>query len=349
MLALPFLAQAQCVAVSTINDSFESYQAGTGQGMPTCWASAGTSGPVIGVRNGSGEARTGSNYVQVYSFFSTNPTNYFVTPELTAINGSGYAKFYLKSDDAAAMTVTYGTMESQTNTGSFNELGTIALVDNQYVEVNTGTIPATSHKYFAIKIVISGMHKTIKLDDFEWGILAVPCDEVTNLVSSNITKNSVKIAWKAQTENQFKVEYGIAGFTQGNGTIQTVTTNQIDLTNLNEDTNYDVYVTTVCGAETSENAVKLSFKTLNTLAVNLSERKSLFTVYPNPSNGTTISLTTEEDLSDYNYAIYSVAGQLLVENTLSPTINISQLENGTYLLVIQSNSNSYVHQIIIQK
>lgn len=441
MLALPFLVKAQCSAVSAINDSFESYAAGSGQGMPTCWGLEGSSGgmgPTIGLRNSSGEARTGSNYIQIYSFFSSNPTNYFVTPELTAIDGYHYAKFYLKSDDVGAMIVTYGTMDSQSNTASFSALGTASLTNNQYVEVNTGAIPATAHKFFAIKIEISGMHKTIKLDDFEWGALAVPCNEVTNLISSNVTKNSAKISWNGQAGDQFKVEYGPVGFTQGNGTSQTisateinltnlsestaydvyvttvcqngnsatspkvtftttacsevsntsvsqitknaafiswnaqtgnqfkveygtsgftpgsgisqtVTTNSINLTNLNENTDYDVYITTVCGAETSNNAVKVNFKTLNTLAAMIAEGKSPFTIYPNPSDGTMISLVTEEDLSDYSYIIYTVEGKQVERNVLTPVINVSQLESGAYLLVILNRSNSFAHPILIQK
>ncbi|MBN9294336.1 MAG: fibronectin type III domain-containing protein [Flavobacteriia bacterium] len=441
MLALPLLVKAQCPAASAINDSFESYAAGSGQGMPTCWALEGSSGgmgPTIGLRNSAGEARTGSNYIQIYSFFSSNPTNYFITPELTAIDGYHYARFYLKSDDAGAMTVTYGTMDSQSNTASFNALGTATLTNNQYVEVNTGAIPATAHKYFALKIEISGMHKTIKLDDFEWGALAVPCNEVTNLISSNVTKNTAKVSWNGQAGDQFKVEYGPVGFTPGNGTSQTilateinltnlsegtaydvyvttvcqngnsttspkvtftttvcseasntlasqitknaaviswavqvgnqfkveygmsgfapgngisqtVTTNQINLTNLNENTDYDVYITTICGSETSNNAVKVSFKTLNTLAAMIAEGKSPFTVYPNPSDGTIISLVTEEDLSDYHYAVYTVEGKQAIENSLNQIIDVSQLESGAYLLVIRNRSNSFTHPILIQK
>ncbi len=70
---------------------------------------------------------------------------------------------------------------------------------------------------------------------------------------SNITVDAnyftADVSWTTTgDETSWTIEYGPAGFTPGTGTIETATSSPFTLTGLVEDTEYDVYVTAVCGA-----------------------------------------------------------------------------------------------------
>ncbi len=70
---------------------------------------------------------------------------------------------------------------------------------------------------------------------------------------SNITVDanyfSADVSWSTTgDETSWTIEYGPTGFTPGTGTIETATSSPFTMTGLVEDTEYDVYVTADCGA-----------------------------------------------------------------------------------------------------
>ncbi|MFD1552871.1 hypothetical protein DNU06_08095 [Putridiphycobacter roseus] len=76
--------------------------------------------------------------------------------------------------------------------------------------------------------------------------------------------------------------------------------------------------------------------------------KSNYSVYPNPSKG---SITIAGEMQNTKVSIYTLAGQLLMtKNMLSnqQNMDISQLENGVYLVKIQQNEASEIIKIIKQ-
>nr|WP_321225226.1 fibronectin type III domain-containing protein [uncultured Psychroserpens sp.] len=79
-------------------------------------------------------------------------------------------------------------------------------------------------------------------DDF-----VAACNEVTNVSSNSITSNSVTLTWdNISTAASYTIEYGISGFSLGNGTLISTTQSNLDLVNLNANTSYDVYIQTFC-------------------------------------------------------------------------------------------------------
>ena len=75
------------------------------------------------------------------------------------------------------------------------------------------------------------------------------CPTVTGVTSSDVTFNSVTLNWNPVAMAQgYEVEYGMSGFTQGNGTRQSATTNSLTLVGLMDETSYEFYVRAVCGA-----------------------------------------------------------------------------------------------------
>lgn len=77
------------------------------------------------------------------------------------------------------------------------------------------------------------------------------CPAPTAVNASNISANSLTISWTSNSTN-FYIEYGQKGFGQGTGTMITgVTSNSTSITGLMPVTEYDFYITSVCGTDTS--------------------------------------------------------------------------------------------------
>lgn len=99
---------------------------------------------------------------------------------------------------------------------------------------------------------------------------------------------------------------------------------------------------------------KLLGSTARQAAQSLDSPPSLFTVFPNPTNGwLTISPPNGDEL--YSYQLLDSQGKVLVEE-LTPTPGVRQLQlktnlpNGSYLLKIQSqNHKSEVHKVILNQ
>src|SRR5690606_36136991 len=70
----------------------------------------------------------------------------------------------------------------------------------------------------------------------------IPCDAPTNLTATNITSVSATLGWTSDGNN-FDIEWGTQGFTQGSGTLVTdIATNSYNLTNLDYNTQYQFYI-----------------------------------------------------------------------------------------------------------
>lgn len=80
----------------------------------------------------------------------------------------------------------------------------------------------------------------------------VNCMPPTNITSSNITQNSLKLSWTpVGGELSWTVEYGLAGFTPGNGLTINASGTQITIPNLQPNTYYDHYIKANCGSNNS--------------------------------------------------------------------------------------------------
>lgn len=163
-------------AIQTIDDDFESYAGGTGNPMPDCWTKAG-SFSVGGVRNSSGEAYSGSNYVFGYTLFNAGGYAYFMSPKLSTINSNYVADFNIKGggQTGTAVSFEYGTMPNNTDLNTFTPFGTVQTTTSDYVNHITPKAPNNSHEYFVLRFQITEQHTSVYLDDFKW-ITAISLD-----------------------------------------------------------------------------------------------------------------------------------------------------------------------------
>jgi hypothetical protein len=78
----------------------------------------------------------------------------------------------------------------------------------------------------------------------------VTCDAPTG-VNATVADNAVTVNWTANTGNiSFEIEYGPRGFSHGAGTTTTATTAPAVISNLDYETQYDLYVRAICDQNT---------------------------------------------------------------------------------------------------
>lgn len=110
--------------------------------------------------------------------------------------------------------------------------------------VDLTTLPATQYYYLVTSDYPGG-----SAPSEEVGIMTLPaCPDPVSLTASNITTVSALLGWDAQGTTSWELEWGLAGFTQGTGTMVTAgVTNPWPLTGLTAGTGYSFYVRSVCG------------------------------------------------------------------------------------------------------
>ncbi len=95
---------------------------------------------------------------------------------------------------------------------------------------------------------------------------AATCNPPTHEAAMNITDTSADLTWSpGGNESSWSIEYGLAGFTQGQGTSLSVNTNPYTLTALTPGTSYDWYIRANCSTGVSSSwDGPFSFTTTNT-------------------------------------------------------------------------------------
>src|SRR5690606_31203507 len=176
------------------------------------------------------------------------------------------------------------------------------------------------------------------------------CDAPTNLTATNITSVSATLGWTSDGNN-FDIEWGTQGFTQGSGTLVTdIATNSYNLTNLDYNTQYQFYIRQDCTVKESDWAGPFSFTTLpqcptgDVILNSQTEVDDFATNYPNCteiSGGLNISGgSTITDLSPLSN-LTSVGGYLNIGSNSNLT-NLDGLSNLTSVggnLFISANSS----------
>ncbi|MBR4646756.1 MAG: fibronectin type III domain-containing protein [Bacteroidales bacterium] len=103
--------------------------------------------------------------------------------------------------------------------------------------------PLTLHFHSDGSVVYSGFIATASCME------RPSCPRPTHLEVTATTPTSVTLEWVASGEEpSWNIEYGPAGFTQGNGTVDVATTNPFTVDNLTTGTTYDFYVQADCGS-----------------------------------------------------------------------------------------------------
>ena len=101
------------------------------------------------------------------------------------------------------------------------------------------------YQYYVAAVFDEGESEPSNTEIVEW----ISCPEPTNLAAINTTASSTDLSWvNGESETSWELEYGLAGFAQGTGTVLQVSTNPYVLSGLDSSSNYEVYVRANCGA-----------------------------------------------------------------------------------------------------
>jgi len=188
---------------------------------------------------------------------------WFVTPFIDLETGNNYEVYFdaaltatslqgasvLQADDTLRVVVS-------TDGVTFNDSNTVLKVHQGSNIDNYGREFSASLANYngVVKLGVyfgSTVANTVSADLFldNLGIRSVgTCGKPTNLIATNVAATSLNVGWDNTGATTYSVEYGLHGFTVGSGTtISGLTTNSLLVSNLTSTTEYDFYVTSVCG------------------------------------------------------------------------------------------------------
>ena len=228
---------------------------GTGSAVfPNCWYryntySTSTSYPYVS------SSYHASGNASLYFYCSSSTYNIAVLP---AVDVNTYpintlqVSFQMRSTSSTTSGIQVGVMIDSANVSSFVPLQTVH-------NTTTGTfqafdVPLTNYtgtgNHIALKLVNTSSTYSVYLDDLVVGLTPL-CDKPTNVMASNITATTADINWMpGGNETDWEVVVVPAGTNVAAGTPEPVSTHPYTLTNLNDNTAYDVYVRADCGTGT---------------------------------------------------------------------------------------------------
>lgn len=197
---------------------------------------------------------SGPNYYTVYNYNSVD--NYLVSPEISDLGLNNLQLRFQSLDTYTGTTGNpafyVGTMASINDTASFTAIDTLETVTNTWMEftVLLNNVP-TNHKHVVIRHANNANYVTMGIDDLY--IESIPaCVPPNSAVFSQIQDTSIVIDWIAGDANTFDIEYGVAGFTQGVGTMITAYSDtNLAVNGLVANTCYDFYFRGNCTSATS--------------------------------------------------------------------------------------------------
>ena len=240
--------------------------------IPDCWTMSGheswifsTSGGHVGNVGAVGNATPSGGYFAYVDDSTPDNTGTTLLTPLVDVSGltTPALMFYLLSNNEGYSNVNFsvdvydgaawntGFYTSNSNTTDWVEV----VLDLSSLSI-TGPIQA---RFIVDEITTGDYYDDVAIDDVQ--ITELPtCAKPTSLTVDSVTSDAANVSWTSD-ETSFNIEYGVSGFTQGNGTVTTANSNSISFTGLTSNTAYDVYVQSDCGGDISEWSSPLTFTT----------------------------------------------------------------------------------------
>lgn len=211
----------------------------------------------------------------------------------------------------------------------------------------SGLTPATTYN---IRVqALCGMHGDIP---GEWSepltVTTTTCQPVVGVTVSNISGNSATVGWTpiANGNGTWQVEYGLRGFSRGEGVSVTTTYNPHTITGLEPNTAYDIYVASVCAEGVLSTYSDSTGFTTSNAGISSTDAAS-FTLTPNPAGGD-ITVRVSEPSS---LTVIDLQGRTVIATTpVSSTfiISHSSLSPGTYFVRMVNSRGTAVRKLIVK-
>lgn len=229
-----------CEASSDIQENFETTAINT---LPNCWNSivnSSTGSPYIKTVN-TGSPANGSQQVILYNSSAGSQVDLLlVAPVLNSI-GNKRIKFYARGGGQMKI----GSISNPNDLTSFSVLDSVDIVTvhNEYEFIIN---PSVSGQYLAFKSEPTTSYTYTYLDSIR--ITELPtCIEPNNVISTTVSQTEVELSWSTiGSENQWIIEYGSVGFTQGNGQSIVTSSNPSIIGGLTYGDTVQFYVRGIC-------------------------------------------------------------------------------------------------------
>ena len=255
-----------CTPISTLplTDDFDAYTGSTSgatNNLPYCWSYLNTAtsstSSYIGypiVYASATYAASGSNSLRFYTYTTTgtygdqmvilppiDPTLYPVNSLQLTFDARNYSSY--------TFTAVVGVITNPSDMNTFVPVDTIVTTSNTYANYEIPFSQYTGPEGF-IAIMApkpTSSYNAGYIDNIMVDLIPT-CPKPKNIASSNATLSSIDLTWTEMgSATAWDIEYGPTGFTPGDGTVTSVSTNPCTLNNLESSTVYDFYVRANCG------------------------------------------------------------------------------------------------------
>ena len=260
--------RTECEAIVTLpysqNFDTDTYGSGT-EAYIYCWDRYTTDPSKPVQMYTTSAAHTTPNALRFYD--GVNVTNIAIMPkvdESISLNELQVSFWVRSTSESAPVVLELGVMTDKSDPSTFETLDTIPapyLPNNEYTLVEYSLADYTGYgQYIAFRASNGNGGNNLRLDDVSLDYIP-QCQHPVNLTVSNITSETVDLTWsEVGTASAWYVEYGLAGFTPGEGTVENAYDTAYTLSGLNPNTQYDVYVWSDCSGLEST-SISTGFRT----------------------------------------------------------------------------------------
>lgn len=230
--------------------------------FPMCWAAIDGGSTSYNWRNTTAASylHSGTTAIQFYGTTTTTTehNDYLITPELQ-LNGHQQITFWARGTTTSGSTYTgrfslkYAPVDptsSTISTSDFTQIGDRieVLGASDYTQYTIPLMGLTGNYRLAFAVDTASYY--INIDDVTVEDMpACPMPFNVNVPESSITATSADVAWDyylGYDVMSWQIEYGYAGFTQGEGTIVNAASSPATITGLDFGHGYEVYVRPIC-------------------------------------------------------------------------------------------------------
>lgn len=178
------------------------------------------------------------------SSFTTNECNIPINLSVSEITEASAVLNWENNNDNLAVNIEYGL------TGFAPGDGTVISVSQNSVSID-GLSSDTTYDFY-IQATCSANNEQSEVGTFTTNECEIPI----NLSVSEIMADNAVLNWENNNDNlDVNVEYGLTGFTPGDGTVILVSENSISIDGLTPDTSYDFYVQATCSVDNAQSEV----------------------------------------------------------------------------------------------
>ena len=315
--------------------------------------------------NALNDTLTVSSAVIPVTGLAQNTTYYFaVRQQCDSVRWSNWTRGSFTTDEMPCMAPATPTVSDVTYTGA-----TIAwepgLLQNKWLVHLTGintdrndtisTAPTITYTDLVQGGSYSVEVRALCGDDFSpWteaaSFTTTNCQPVSDVSISDITATSVKVSWTNgdnEGSGEWSIEYGYTGFSRGEGTTVTSQTNPYTIGDLEPNTQYDVYVASVCGdGMMSVWSQVATFTTAEGEGIDGVASDGV-ALYPNPATGSvTLSVAVQSTVNVIDLSGREVLRAECHEGTNQ--INLEGVASGAYYVRIVSEQATAIRKLIVR-